>query len=66
MYAYYEEPERTLSKIIEYSKVVNPNIISIDVDSDPIEAKLRIFMRINFDGGSLRLPFSLVSDGTAK
>jgi hypothetical protein len=23
-------------------------------------------MRINFDGGALRLPFSLVSDGTAK
>lgn len=66
IYQYYDEPERILSKILEYSKVVNPNIVAIDVSSDPIEAKLRIFVKMNYDGGILRLPFSLVSDGTAK
>jgi predicted ATPase len=45
---------------------VSPNIAGIEVDSDHIDAKLRIFVRISYDGGTLILPFSLVSDGTTK
>jgi AAA15 family ATPase/GTPase len=63
---YYENPDAIRRKILEYSRIVNPNITDIYVISDPIEAKLAVFIKISYEGGELQLPFRLVSDGTAK
>ena len=62
----FENAEQMLKQIIDYSKMVNRSIRSIDVESDPMESKLRIFLSIAYDSGELKLPFGLVSDGTAK
>jgi predicted ATPase len=63
---YYDDADAIHKRILEYSKIVNPNIKGIFVESDPIEAKMTIYINIAYDGGELRLPFRLVSDGTAK
>ncbi|WP_354069099.1 ATP-binding protein [Bradyrhizobium sp. LB5.2] len=68
-YRYYARqfhPDVTLTKLIAYSKIVNDSIQQITVEPDAIENQLRIFLRIGYGVGSLKLPFSLVSDGTAK
>jgi predicted ATPase len=68
-YDYYyddSEAQEILQKILEYSKVVNNSILSIAVEPDTIENKLRIFVTVKYKGGRLKLPFSFVSDGTAK
>lgn len=69
-YPFYRPPlpggKETLRKIISYSKIVNDSIDDIEVESDPIENQLRIFVSVSYEGGYLRLPFSLVSDGTVK
>lgn len=62
----FENAEQMLKQIIDYSKMVNRSIHDITVKSDPMESKLRIFLSIAYDSGELKLPFSLVSDGTAK
>lgn len=62
----FEDAGVMLGQIIEYSKMVNSEILGISVEPDPIESKLRIFLTILYGAGELRLPFSLVSDGTAK
>jgi predicted ATPase len=61
-----DDPNRTLNKILTFSRVVNEAIRKIDVEPDTIENKLRVFIHFEYEGGYLRLPFSLVSDGTAK
>jgi len=55
-----------LRKIVEYSRLVNDSILNITVEPDAIENKLRIFLTVKYGKGRLKLPFSLVSDGTAK
>jgi predicted ATPase len=65
---YYEggEANEILSKILEYSRIVNDAILGISVEPDTIENKLRIFVTVRYGRGKLKLPFGLVSDGTAK
>jgi predicted ATPase len=62
----FYRPDVSLTKLIAYSKIVNDAIQDITVEPDAIENQLRIFLRINYESGPLKLPFSLVSDGTAK
>lgn len=64
-YRFYQ-PDETFTKIIAYSKIVSDAIQDITVEPDTIENQLRIFVRVDYGDGSLKLPFSLVSDGTAK
>ena len=65
---YYEDSEakEILSKIVEYSRVVNSSILHVAVEPDTIENKLRIFVTVKYKSGKVKLPFSLISDGTAK
>lgn len=63
---FFRAPEETLSKVLGYSKIVNDAIQDITVEPDTIENQLRIFLKVDYGDGSLALPFSLVSDGTAK
>ena len=65
---YYEDSDarEILRKIVEYSRLVNDSILNITVEPDTIENKLRIFLTVKYRKGRLKLPFSLVSDGTAK
>jgi predicted ATPase len=60
------EPSMMMKKIISYSRIVNDSIRDINVSPDPVEAKLRIHLTIDYEKFSLSIPFSLVSDGTAK
>ena len=62
----FENPEQTIKSIISYSKLVNEEIENIFVAPDTVEAKLRIFLTVKIGDGTMTLPFSLVSDGTAK
>jgi predicted ATPase len=62
----FAEPEKIMKQIISYSKIVNDSIQTIEVRPDTVEAKLRIFLGVDYEGGTLSLPFGLVSDGTAK
>jgi hypothetical protein len=61
-----EGGERKLKEILERSKVVNDQIDGISVELDALESKLRIFINILYENKILKLPFGLVSDGTAK
>ena len=61
-----EHSPETLEKLISYSRIVNDAIIDILVEPDAIENQLRIFVNVSYGHGILKLPFSLVSDGTAK
>lgn len=62
----FHQPDETFTKIIAYSKIVSDAIQDITVEPDTIENQLRIFVKVDYGDGSLKLPFSLVSDGTAK
>ena len=62
----FRAPEDALTKVISFSKIVNDAIHDIIVRPDAIENQLRIFLKVDYGDGSLELPFSLVSDGTAK
>lgn len=62
----FHHPDETFTKIIAYSKIVSDAIQDITVEPDTIENQLRIFVKVDYGDGSLKLPFSLVSDGTAK
>ena len=55
-----------LRKINKYASLLNPEIIEIGVDKDHEENKLKIFVRMKNENGDLKLPFSLMSDGTIK
>jgi len=57
---------RLISELANYSKLVNNDILDIDVEADPLENKLRVFLKLAYDGDQLRLPLSLASDGTVK
>lgn len=59
-------PDELFTKIIAYSRVVSDAIQDISVEPDTIENQLRIFVKVDYGEGSIKLPFSLVSDGTAK
>ncbi|MCG6205397.1 ATP-binding protein [Rhodopseudomonas sp. HC1] len=61
-----ESSPETLAKLISYSRIVNESIEDITVEPDTIENQLRIFVKVSYEDGTLKLPFSLVSDGTAK
>ncbi len=62
----FHHADETFTKIIAYSKIVSDAIQDITVEPDTIENQLRIFVKVDYGDGSLKLPFSLVSDGTAK
>jgi predicted ATPase len=62
----FPQPDETFTKIISYSKIVSDAIEDITVEPDTIENQLRIFVKVDYGQSSLKLPFSLVSDGTAK
>jgi predicted ATPase len=62
----FKESKSTLGKIISYSRIVDESIRAIEVNADTIEAKLQISLTVDYDGTELSLPFSLVSDETAK
>lgn len=55
-----------LAELVSYSKLVNNDIQDIDVKSEPMENRLRVFLRMSYAGGQLELPISLASDGTVK
>lgn len=55
-----------LSELVNYLRLVNNDIIDIEVESDPVENKLRVFLKMSYDKETLRLPISLASDGTVK
>lgn len=57
---------RLLPEIIKYAKLVNSDILDIDVQSDPMENRLRVFLFMSYDKGRLKLPLGLASDGTVK
>ncbi len=57
---------RLISELANYSKLVNGDILDIDVEADPLENKLRVFLKLAYDYDQLRLPLSLASDGTVK
>lgn len=63
---FLEESRETVEAIISYSKLVNDSIERIWAAPDTVEAKLRIFISVRTGTGTMTLPFSLVSDGTAK
>lgn len=56
----------TLAKINEFVTLLNPEILEIGVDKDHEENKLKIYVLTRSEGGPLKLPFSLMSDGTVK
>lgn len=62
----FAQPDELFTKIIAYSRVVSDAIQDITVEPDAIENQLRIFVKVDYGDGSIKLPFSLVSDGTAK
>lgn len=68
-YYWYQEPryeKRFLSDLVNYLRLVNNDIENIDVESDPVENRLRVFLNLAYDGSTLKLPLSLASDGTVK
>jgi predicted ATPase len=56
----------TYAKIKEYICLVNEEIKDIEVIKDHSDNKLKIFMRFRSETEDIRLPFSLMSDGTVK
>lgn len=55
-----------LELIIEQIKLVNDQIINLDVTLDHSENQLKIMVTVKNSKGSVQLPFSLLSDGTIK
>ncbi|MCZ8102994.1 MAG: AAA family ATPase [Burkholderiales bacterium] len=66
VYRDFPDADRRLGEIISHVRIVNESIRSVSVEPDPIESKLRVFLFVSYEGGELKLPFGLVSDGTAK
>ncbi|WCS24830.1 ATP-binding protein [Methylobacterium sp. NMS14P] len=53
-------------QIISSGRLINDAISNINVKPDAFESKLRILVDLDYNGVVTRLPFSFVSDGTAK
>jgi predicted ATPase len=58
--------KQLLDDLSRYSMLVNSDVVGVDVQSDSIENKLRVILKMHYDGGELKLPLSLASDGTVK
>jgi predicted ATPase len=55
-----------LEEIKEYIKLVNQNIIDIDVRNDTFDNKLKVYTTMRSEGREIVIPLSLLSDGTVK
>lgn len=53
-------------RIVEFVKLANDQIVDLDVNLDHTDNKIKLVAVINSNGEKLRLPFSLMSDGTVK
>jgi predicted ATPase len=62
----FENAESIMRQIIEHAQLINDSVQSIDVESDAYDGKLRIYVNVEYEDKVLKLPFNLVSDGTAK
>ncbi|AWB25101.1 hypothetical protein DA075_25645 [Methylobacterium currus] len=62
----YADAELMRKQIIDSGRLVNDAIVDIRVQPDPFESKLRITVDLDYGENLVRLPFSMVSDGTAK
>ncbi len=63
------EPQRYRSafkKIVDNVKLVNDQILDLDVETDYAENLLKMFAIMRSKDGDVRLPISLLSDGTIK
>jgi predicted ATPase len=56
----------SFDRIVEFSKIVNEQILDIDVEKDQFDNKLKIFVNHLYKENYVRLPISLISDGTIK
>ena len=57
---------KTLDKIVDYLKLANSTITSLDVDNDPFNNKLIVKITIKTGNYEATLPLSAMSDGTIK
>ena len=62
----YDDAHLIRKQIIDSGRLVNDAIVDIRVQPDPFESKLRITVDLDYGSSTTRLPFSMVSDGTAK
>lgn len=53
-------------QIVENIRLVNDQILNLDVSLDQGDNKLKIYAEMDFEESNIRLPFSLMSDGTVK
>ena len=62
----FKNASEILERIKSFSHVINPSIINIVAQSDTMESKLKAFINLKYEGEDVMIPFSMVSDGTAK
>lgn len=62
----FHAPRGTLSRINEYVRLVNDEIVKIGVVKDHDDNNLKIFVNLKGPKKELRLPFAFMSDGTIK
>ena len=53
-------------RVRDYFLLVNPGVTDIDVRNDPFENKLKVFVTMRLESTEIRIPLSLLSDGTIK
>lgn len=58
--------KKLISEVANFARLINSDILDIEVESDPVENRLRVFLVLAYDCSQLRLPLSLASDGTVK
>jgi predicted ATPase len=58
--------KKLISEVANYARLINSDILDIEVESDPVENRLRVFLKLSYDNSQLRFPLSLASDGTVK
>lgn len=58
--------EKTLSRIVDYINLVNPEITGLEVEKDHQDNRLKIHVTMKGYGDNVKIPFSFMSDGTVK
>lgn len=62
----FRPTRRAFRQILEFARLVNDQILELDVVLDHSDNKLKIKVSMESQGGKIDLPFSLMSDGTVK
>lgn len=62
----FRPKKRAFKQIVEFARLVNDQVLDLDVTLDHSDNKLKIIVTMESDQEKLRLPFGLMSDGTVK